>query len=159
MNANENNNRTKAGRPPKLQDINEVEQKINDYFTWCDTHPLYKPDFIRSGEQAGTIVDVPIQRPYTIEGICLKLSIDRVTFWNIVNKKTENAQNDKELFNILTYAHERVRGQQVEGATANIYNSNLVARMNNIKEQTDITSNDETITAINVNISGTEQPE
>lgn len=145
-----------GGRPPKLQDINEVEKKIKKYFEDCDDNPLIKNDFIRSGEMAGTIVPIPIQRPYMIEGLCLELGIDRKTYWNIVNRTTEQSQNDEELFQVLTHAHEKIRNQQISGAAGSLYNSNIVARYNNLKEQTDITSNNETITAINVNISGTE---
>ena len=141
---------TGPGRPPKLQDAKEVQRKIDQYFKYCDEHPIYKSDFIRSGDQAGTIIDIPIKRPYTIEGLCLELNIERHTFSNIVNKNTKQSEIDEEIFSIITRAHERIRQQQIEGATGGLYNSNLVARINGIKEQTDITSNDETIAAINI---------
>ena len=165
MNANINETTENKGkrsfktRPYKYEDPEILKQKIENYFKYEDENPLIKNDFIRSGEQAGTIVTIPIQSPYTHEGLCIALDISRETYFKIINRNDKFAHVNEEIIELFTYAHERIRNQQIKGAVGNLFNSNIVARYNNLKEQTDITSNDETITAINISFASPDDEE
>ena len=162
MSANNNETTENQGKrsfktkPYKYEDPIELKQKIENYFKYEDDHPLIKNDFIRSGDQAGTIVPIPIQSPYTHEGICIALDISRETYFQIINRNEKYVHLDKKIIELFTYAHERIRNQQIKGAVGNLFNSNIVSRYNNLKEQTDITSNDETITAINISFASSD---
>ena len=49
-----------AGRPKAYTDVNEIQQKIDDYFIKCDEN----------------------KEPYTITGLALALDLDRKTLYN-----------------------------------------------------------------------------
>jgi hypothetical protein len=141
---------TKMGRPPKLQDPTTLKKLVDSYFQYCDDNPYIINVPVTGGNNAGMLIPVPKPRPYIIEGLCLHLGISRITFYNILAKNTQQSENDEEIFNIFTYASDKIRSQQITGGMCNDYNSSLTARINGLKEQTDITSNDETITSINI---------
>jgi hypothetical protein len=59
-----------AGRPRKFNTVEELRNKINEYFDWCDSE---KREIIT--EKGITI----ILKPYTVSGLCLYLDICRDT--------------------------------------------------------------------------------
>lgn len=60
------------GRPKKYANKEDLENKINSYFDWCDSQKqeLYN--------DKGQITKV-ISKPYTVSGLCLYLGITRET--------------------------------------------------------------------------------
>src|SRR5699024_4986248 len=75
-------------------------------------------------DAAGTVIHVPRARPYTFEGLC--------NFLNIAPNNLMTYNNDPRYHNIYTHIRNKIRMNQLEGATANIYNASIVARMNNL---------------------------
>lgn len=53
---------------------------------------------------------------------------------------------------IVTRIKEEIRNDQVEGALVGQYQQNIVARLNNLTEKTDVTSNGENINEIKISI-------
>ena len=59
----------RRGRPAKYKTIDELQQAIDDYFEMCDSKRMAKKS---TNQPEDTI-------PYTIEGLCHTLNIDRST--------------------------------------------------------------------------------
>lgn len=116
-------------------DPKQVETLINQYFNDIDNNPIYKKDFIKSGDMAGQIVDIPVQQPYTIEGLCLHLKIKFDTFETYIND--ENQQIAELFYN----ARVKIRQQQISYGLVNCYNSNLVARLNGLSDNSNVSGN------------------
>ena len=138
--------RNRTGRPRRFSTPEEMQSEIDKYFEYTDKNPLYKSDFIKSGDNAGQIIDIPIKTPYTLEGLCLFININ-TSIWH----KYEKEEEYKEFKEVITYARDRIRGQQIGGGVAGVYDSNLVARINNLRERSDITSDEKPIQTTQIN--------
>lgn len=108
-----------------------------EYFQWCDDNPWIKKEVIKKGCKAGTVVELPKTRPYSIEGLCRHLKICKQTFQNY-SKST-----DPDLLDIVTHAREVIWVHQFEGAVVGAFNARIVARKLGLvgKRETHITGN------------------
>jgi hypothetical protein len=116
----------KWGNPikPKIFETPEdLWSSACSYFEWCDENPWIKKDFIKSGDMAGKIVDIEIQRPYTLEGMCNFLNISLQTFYNY-----ESKEEYKTYFEIATRIRKIIYNQKFEGAAVGAFNANIIAR-------------------------------
>ena len=68
--------RTGAGRPLKFTSVEELEEKIQQYFDECDSRVVTKVT------KQGDIVDVNMPRPYTLSGLACYLDCNRQTLLN-----------------------------------------------------------------------------
>lgn len=122
------------------------------YFDWISERVWNKKEAIKSGEMAGTLIDIPTSTPMSIESFCLYADIDRKTFDNYES----NSDDYKDFFHITTRIRGVIESQQFEGATVGAYNPNIIARKLGLKDQTDITSGGDKIqsapTAIRIDI-------
>lgn len=62
---------TKLGRPKKFNTPEEMQEKIDAYFEWCDL-----PRRVITGNNGNVKV---VYEPYTISGLCIHLDITRET--------------------------------------------------------------------------------
>jgi len=87
--------------------------------------------------------------PLTIDGFktyCNKNGNDINRYWyNIDNGHSEYVS-------IVTRIKEEIRNDQIEGAIVGQYNNNIVARLNGLKENSDVTTNGKEISEIKINI-------
>jgi hypothetical protein len=60
------------------------------YFMWCDKNPMYKPELVKSGDNAGQIYNVPIDRPYTLRGLCLHMGVTQDYLYEVSKSKEKN---------------------------------------------------------------------
>ena len=135
------------GRHKIWETVQDFETALNDWETWLKQNPLIKKDFIKSGEMAGTIIDIEVPRPATIESFCQFHGITTDTFRNY-----EKNDSYKDFFGVLKYAREKIENMLFEQASVNNQNAMLAARKLGLKEKQDITSNDQSI-SLNVNVS------
>jgi len=99
------------------------QDKINEYFSFCDNNPLYKNEALKSGDRAGEIIRIPAARPYLIEGLCNYANIHPQTFYNYLEK-----EGYEEYFEITARARNRIFQQNIENGYIGAYDSNLVSR-------------------------------
>lgn len=116
--------REKNGRDKIFKEPEELLEKAVNYFEWVENNPLYKHDVIRGGDLAGERIKIPLQRPYTIEGFCLFAGITYQTWLNY--EKNSDAHED--FFKVTAYIKAVIEANQLEGASVNIFNSNIIAR-------------------------------
>lgn len=71
-----------GGRPPKYTDVEVFQNKIDEYFTYCDnkTKEIYS-------DKLGNMI-VPDPEPYTMSGLAYALDMSRKSLINY-KKKTE----------------------------------------------------------------------
>lgn len=119
-------------------------QSAYEYFEWCDKHSWYKQEPVKSGAECGRIIDIPVKRPYSISGLCTYLNCSQNHF-NKFKKKCDNA-----FLEIINRIENIIETQQFEGAVTGIFNTSIVSRKLGLKEQTDITSNGESLFQIEV---------
>lgn len=138
-------------RPFKFKDPDQVWKIYQDYLNHIANTPMYRNELIKSGERAGEQIPVRVDVPPNIWGFCLFANIDRVTYYDYVNGNSENL--NKELINIFTRVDDDIKQKQITGATVNLYNQAIVARLNGLTES--IKVENATPEQINITIDGT----
>ena len=93
-----------SGKSKKWKSAKELEQAIEEYFEECDEHTVKK-----WSEKIGAIVEVPMPRPYTIQGLCLVIDCDRKTLLNY-----EKAEGYEEYFHTIKKAKLRIEENKIE---------------------------------------------
>lgn len=74
----------------KIESARDLWEHALGYFQWCDLNPIQKPEFIRSGADAGLVKHVPIPRPYTIHSMCLHLGLTREWLYDVSKQNEKN---------------------------------------------------------------------
>ena len=130
-----------GGRPPKFKTPEELAEKAEGYFQYCDTHPIEvwqrKAAAANQSAKNGSGVKsdegtMYIRRPYTLDGLMLWLDLG-------MNWRDFRAYHaDDDFSAVIRTLDARVRDQQVSGAVVGMYNANLVARLNGISESVQV---------------------
>lgn len=70
------------GRPPAFKTVKELEDKIQEYFDYCDNRTMSV--YIK---EAGDNIEISKPAPYTMSGLARRLGIDRDTLINYSKKE------------------------------------------------------------------------
>lgn len=129
-----------GGRQPKFKTPEELQEKAEGYFQYCDTHPIEvwqrKAAAANQSAKNGSGVKsdegtMYIRRPYTLDGLGLWLEINDWRHFRAYHQ-------DDDFSPVIRALEARVRDQQVSGAVVGMYNANLVARLNGISESVQV---------------------
>lgn len=85
---------------PKKYSAEQLWEGACKYFEDCKKNPYKKQDFIRGGKEAGKIIELEIERPFSIEGLCIFLDLNKQTFYNYEQSEEKNIRR-------RLYAHTR----------------------------------------------------
>ena len=118
-----------------------------EYFEWAKGDIILVNEPIKSGELAGTCMQVERVAPMTIPKFCLFAGIDRRTFLNYCEGKSE-AYAD--IFPISREIKEIIDSNQLDGAAVGVFKENIIGRVLGLKDHSDITSGDEPIKQVTV---------
>lgn len=124
-----------VGRPFKFYP-SQFELAWQQYFQYVDDNPWIKNEAVKSGELAGTIIQVPTARPYSEIGFCAFHNLGEKYISELADTlskhskdvSSKNKEESTELSNILTQARARCRAQKFEGAAVGAFNANIIAR-------------------------------
>ena len=116
-----------TGRNPIFKTPEELEKDCISYFEWADNNPWIKTDVVRGGDNAGMLLEIPTQRPYTLIGLCQHIKITKETF-------NEYAKKDG-FSNLCTRVRDKINNQQIEGALVGSFNPSLTARIQGIADK------------------------
>lgn len=131
-----------GGRPPKFKTPEELAEKAEGYFKWCDANPvrIYRRKNAGASQTAekGSGVksdegEMFVDRPYTEDGLGLWLGVS----W----KDYKANHKDDEFSEVIRALEARVRNQQVTGGLCGVYNPNLTARINRLAENVNLDTN------------------
>jgi hypothetical protein len=120
-------------KPKSIESPEKLWQLFQEYKAWAFANPCVREDFIRSGELAGKKIELNIARPLTLW-----------EFSSFVGLSYQGLRNYGEMagrenyFDIYARIVSEMSGQRIAGGTAGIYNANLVARIDGLKEHSEI---------------------
>lgn len=125
--------RNKHGRDFKYTPESFWKEAVN-YFEYISKSVWNKKEAIKSGDKAGTTMDIPTQTPMSIQSFCLFADIDENTF---ARYEKENGYED--FWAITTRIKRIIESNQFEGATVGVYNPNIIARKLGLSEKVENT--------------------
>lgn len=123
--------RPKVGRPRIYNSPEELWQDCVEYFEETDARKWVKKDWV--GKDADEVLR-ETETPYTLTGLFVSLDIGAKTWFDYKQRPEFSA--------IITRVEAICTTQKVEGALVGAFAHNLVARLEGIKEQTDVNLND-----------------
>ncbi|WP_139262064.1 terminase small subunit [Dysgonomonas macrotermitis] len=116
-----------------------------EYFAWCDKHPLSKPEAVKSGQECGRIIDVPLRRPYSLKGFCLYIGCSSCYL------KEFKKKGDSNILEIIARIEDIIHTQLLEGAVSGIFNTSIVSRLlGEIEDEGSLTDRNNTVFHIEV---------
>jgi hypothetical protein len=118
--------RSKHGREAIFTDPNVLLAACTEYFKATDERKWYKREAIKGGEMAGQLIEIPIETPYSLTGLCIFLDVNTEYLTQFENSETY--KNNKDFSRVITYVRDIIDTQQFEGATVGTFNANIIAR-------------------------------
>lgn len=121
--------RSKHGRDKLFTTPELLWEAACEYFEWCEQHPWNKKEGVKGGELAGTVMDIPTERPFTLTALCLYLDVNTMYFRDF--KKGLGGKEDeasKDFSRVITRIEETIYAQKFEGAAVGAFNHNIIAR-------------------------------
>lgn len=115
-----------GGRPRKIESPERLEELFIKYKVWASQNPWIKKDFIKSGEFAGQIVDLPTERPLTEWGLAVFIGMSRS---NLIEYSKRPEFQD-----IYARIKDEMSEQKISGGLSGAYNPMLVSRIEGIAE-------------------------
>ena len=134
--------RRKKNRGHIFQTAQKFEKWWWDYFKFCDENPWYKNEAVKSGKEAGTIIQIPAARPYTEAGFIAFHGLGQTYLRQLESTlKEREDEASKDISTVLSWAKNVCYTQKFEGAVVGVFNANIIARDLGLAEKTDHTTN------------------
>lgn len=106
----------------------DLWNKFQEYLEWDQENPLIKKEAIKSGDDAGRLIDVPVTRALTMKGFTVFIGCSEGYFRAFEHNNKDNADLD-EFKELIEYIKDYFYVQKFEGAAANLLNGNLISRV------------------------------
>lgn len=97
------------------------------YFLWCEGHPVYKPELIRSGDNAGTVINVPYPRPFLLDALCIHLGVTSRYI-----KETAKNPEANDFYLAAQRILQVIYTQNLENAIVGVFNAPIVKAAYNV---------------------------
>lgn len=122
--------RSKHGRDKLFESPELMWEAACEYFQWVEDNPFYetKPMSVSIGNNQGSsveMVEIPIKRPFTMQGICLYLNCGVSYFRNFKNEERAQSEDFK---SVIAKIEETIYNQKFSGAASGFFNANIIAR-------------------------------
>lgn len=118
--------RSKHGRDAIFTDPKVLLAAAYEYFEWNSKNPWARNEAIKSGENTGKIIKVPVERPLTIEGLTGFFGTTK-KYLNNFEKRLD--QNDEDFLPVIHHIREVITRHQTEGAIVGAFNANIISRL------------------------------
>jgi hypothetical protein len=135
-----------SGRPNSFT-LDDIKVLWESYKKHTKDNPKY--EYVVA-QRSGEIIAVPREIPLTQKGFYA--FVYNQTGHHIHQYFEGKNTSYTEFLGILTHIENERSQDIIEGAAAGVFNSSISARMEGLKEQTDVTSNSEKIESISVTI-------
>ena len=126
--------RSKHGRDKLFATPDLLWEAACEYFEWCEENPWYRKEAVKSGGLAGTIISVPTERPYTLQGLCRYLNCST----EYLKHFEANNIDSEDFMPIITRIREAIYQQKFEGASVGAFNANIIARDLGLADKQDV---------------------
>lgn len=128
----------------------QLWKKACQYFEWCNQNPWIKiqpkkgnttipanfeGDTTELLQLLGPTIAVPTTRPYTIDGLCNYLDINRQDFDTYATKPSNKAY-----FCVCTRVTQIINTQHLEGALVGAFNASIVMRKLGLTDKKELTA-------------------
>jgi len=118
------------GRPRRFKTPGALRRAFEQYKEWAAANPWNKKEAIKSGDLAGTLIDLPTERPLTEWEFAVFCGMSRTGL-------IEYCKRD-DFSDIYKKIKDEMSAQRISGGMAGAYNANLVARIDGITEKSEI---------------------
>jgi hypothetical protein len=133
-------------RPKLIETPEKLMQMFEEYKTYVANNPRTK--WVLS-QKTAEMVPEPLRVPLTIEGFEVWAFKD----YSDVHHYFDNTDGRYEAYRtVCTHIKKEIRRDQIEGGMVGQYNPSITQRLNALKEQTDVTSQNDKIGSITVTI-------
>lgn len=125
------------------------------YFDWCDKNPRMRAELVKHQGHAEQY-DVPVGRPYTMDGLCNYLGVSggyfRAAKANLDAKiaKQLATVEEEELREAIAWVEDITRNDQIEGGLVGQYNANLVSRLQGLADNVNNTLSGPSVLSVSV---------
>lgn len=125
--------RKKLGRLRKIKSPEELWRLATEYFERREGERLLKQDFIRSGEKAGTIVNLENILPFTWSGLSDYLLECGIVLHDTQELRTRRPERDNrytfmDFAEVLQAIDKVMHDQKLSGAASGAFNATIIAR-------------------------------
>jgi hypothetical protein len=114
--------RSEHGRDKLFASPELLWEAATEYFNWVDSHPWYKVEAVKSGDLAGTLMKIPMVRPYTLSGFQLYIGSSE-SYWRDFKKA-----NHADFSSVIAEIENAMTTQKFEGAAVGAFNANIISR-------------------------------
>ena len=121
---------------PHLFTPQQLQSKVDNYFNEIENSFVYRYDVVKTGQDAGKELKIKIPVTPSKIGIVDFLNIDRATWFNWGN----DTEKDKEIFNIVTRANQKIETIQQKMVNAGLANPMIIARLQGLSDKVETTS-------------------
>lgn len=138
--------RTKHGRNRLFSDADLLWKEACRYFEWCDIHPWKRTELVKH-QGCASEAEVPVGRPYSVDGLTVYLGVSNSYFRTAKRELQEKVDESKataaeiELLEMIERIEQTIRAQQIEGAAVGVFNAGIVARLNGLSDNVNVTDN------------------
>lgn len=109
--------------------LDELIQGARDYIKYAKAHPIIEKQL---HQKTGKLIDIPKERPLTIEGLCNYIGIGVTTLYQYTKQKDNETTEERERRDAYTKVIARIKqiiyDDKLTGAAAGIYNANIIIR-------------------------------
>lgn len=120
------------GRDPEFSTPNDLWERCKEYFEWIDSTPIIETESTTSQGKTVTVKEKEHAKPYTWEGLYAYLGICNL----------DHYKKKKAFSGIISHISNIIYSNKFEGASAGLFNSNIIARDLGLKDSKDHTSSD-----------------
>lgn len=163
--------RSEHGRDAIFTDAEKMKESICEYFQYMVDTPFYKVEQSRGAkgkkelevddkgmrEVDSGLVELPVMRPFTIEGLCHYLGVNTKYFWDFKKRLSEpenklTLKQVEDFSEVITWAEEVIRRQKFEGAMVGFFSATITSKDLGMvdKKQLDHTTKGEPITGMTI---------
>lgn len=127
------------GKPKEFETGEELWEQACQYFEWCDRNPWVRPELVKY-QGVGEEYLIPLGRPYVMDALCVFLGVSKSYFRGAAKhlrdkvEKKRATEVDVALLHTIEQINMVVRYQQIEGAVLNVFNANVVSRLQGLAE-------------------------
>ena len=115
--------RSSSGRDKEFKTPVELWDAFLEYKEHTDDNPIIILDAVKSGADAGMLIQIPHARPYTLKAFASYIGLTELGLRNY-----GTLESHKEFFTVYTRIKEITDNNKFEGAAVGIFNANIIAR-------------------------------